>query len=413
LGELAYAFNRRTNQLVSALEHIDKSKDILEERVKQRTAELEKSKDRFQFILDAASDGIVSIDENQKIILFNREAQKIFGYRMDEILGKPIELLLPERFQGKHREHVKGFAAQNAISKLIPNRSDLFGRRKNGEEFPAMITISKVEMEGGFIFTAIVRDLTEQKKLENAVLQSERQAAAGQLAFGVAHEVKNPLAVLLQGVDYLKKHGKSGNPELPQLLEDMMQAVERADYVVKGLLELGRPEILNLKPENLDSIIESALLLLKRQLETGRVQVVKNFKTDLPKVSVDRGKILGLFVNLISNAAEAMPSGGSITITTALQKLTETGSQVGRRKEDTFKVGQEVMTIKVEDTGPGIPADVLSHIFDPFFTTKRGQGGTGLGLSVAKSVVQVHHGTIEIINRKEGGAQATVLLPVG
>ncbi|MBI4430827.1 MAG: HAMP domain-containing protein [Candidatus Omnitrophica bacterium] len=260
---------------------------------------------------------------------------------------------------------------------------------------------------------ALAKEITERKRYEQIAIQSEKMAMAGELAFGVAHEVKNPLAILLQGIDYLTSYAKSDDKNVPGLLEDMTRAVKRADYVVRGLLDLGRSTRFEFKPEDLNPIIDSVLLLLKRHLETGRIRIIKNFADNFPKISVDRGKMMSVFVNLLSNAADAMPPGGSITITAALQDLTEVGSHVGRRKEDTFKVGQEVAVIKIEDTGSGIPEDALPHIFDPFFTTRRGRGGTGLGLSVAKNIVEMHHGTIELTNREEGGARATIMLPMG
>ena len=119
-----------------------------------------------------------------------------------------------------------------------------------------------------------------------------------------------------------------------------------------------------------------------------------------------------MFVNLLSNASDAISSGGFITITAASQTLTKFGSRVGNRKDDAFQLGQEVVIIHIDDTGSGIPEDVMPHIFDPFYTTKRGKGGTGLGLSVAKNIVQIHHGTIDLSNRKEGGTRVTIMLPV-
>lgn len=395
IGELSRSFNTMA--------------DWIQREIENRRNEEKKNR----LILETANDAFVAVDSENLIVDWNRQAEKIFGWKREEAVGRTlVELIIPAQYREAHK---KGFERYLATGEgpVLNKRVELSALNVKGEEFPIEITIWPVRTDKTVFFNAFIQDITERKRLESVLLRSEKMAMVGQLAFGVAHEVKNPLAVLVQGVDYLKQHGKSSDKNVPQLLSDMTRAVERADYVVRGLLELGRPTALDLKPEKLGVIIESALLLLKRQLDTSQIHVVKNFKANLPKVSVDRGKMLGLFVNLLSNAAEAMPSGGSITITTALQKLTEAGSQVGDRKEDVFKMGQEVAVIGVEDTGSGIPEDVLPHIFDPFFTTKRGKGGTGLGLSVARNIVQIHRGTIEITNRKEGGARVTVLLPVG
>lgn len=395
VGELSRSFNAMADQI--------------EREIDNRKREEEKKR----LIIETANDAFVAIDSKGLIIEWNRQAEKIFGWQRSEVLGHTLtDLIIPGQYREAHRKGLERYLATGE-GPVLNRRVELSASNVRGHEFPVELTIWPVHVGGTVSFNSFIQDLTDRKRLESTVIQSEKMAMAGQLAFGVAHEVKNPLAILLQGVEYLRKHGKSTDKEASLLLEDMTHAIEHADNVVRGLLELGRPVGFSPKPENLESIIENALLLLRRQLGVSHVHVVKKFEAGFPKVFVDRGKMLGLFINLLSNAVEAIPSGGSITITAALQKLTTAGSQVGRRKEDAFKVGQEVVIIRVEDTGSGISEDALPHVFDPFYTTRRGKGGTGLGLSVARNIVQIHQGTIEITNRKEGGARVTIMLPVG
>lgn len=217
----------------------------------------------------------------------------------------------------------------------------------------------------------------------------DRWKAVANLAAGVAHEVKNPLAILLQGIDYLSKREALDPLYASLVLDDMKDAVRRANAVIRGLMDFSVVSRLALVEENLNTIVESSLLLFKNHLDRHHARVVKDLSEDLPPVKADRTRLEQVFINLFMNAIEAMPDGGQLTVRTYAMGSREDGAVVA----------------EVENEGPSIPEEILPRIFEPFFTTKRASGGTGLGLAVVKTILDSHAAKIEVCNRDKGGVK--------
>lgn len=251
----------------------------------------------------------------------------------------------------------------------------------------------------------------ELQQAQERLVRTERLAAIGRLSAGVAHEVKNPLMIILLGVRYLSKHLPAGDDSVAVVLKDMGDAVQRADGVVRGLLDVAAPKELDLKPEDLNGIAEQSLLLVKHELDRSHIRLVKELGKDLPPVRLDRNKMQQVFINLFTNAVHAMPHGGTLTLRTREREPAELGREAGSWT-DRFGPGETDVVVEVDDTGPGIPEDKLSKIFDPFFTTKSGTG-TGLGLTVTAKIIELHGGTITVRNRREGGARAAMIFKAG
>jgi signal transduction histidine kinase len=253
---------------------------------------------------------------------------------------------------------------------------------------------------------------TELRETQNELIQAEKLKVIGGLASGVAHEVKNPLAMILLGVDYLKKKIQPGDEKLSTTLKHMEDAIHRADGIVTGLLNFASLSKLDIARENLNSAVENSLRLVKIQLDKHRIQIISDLGEDIPDVKIDKNRIEQVFVNLFRNAINAMREEGGLTVRTYAKELTEPGNDVGRRRGDLFELGETVVIAEIEDNGPGIPKDILDKIFDPFFTTRRSNGGSGLGLSVVRNIIKMHNGKIEIENRKKGGVKITVIFKV-
>ncbi|MDP3722272.1 MAG: ATP-binding protein [Candidatus Omnitrophota bacterium] len=230
------------------------------------------------------------------------------------------------------------------------------------------------------------------------LIQSEKMDSVGRLAAGVAHEVKNPLAALAMGVEYLTTHLPPMDGEVTAVLQDMEEAVTRANHVIQGLLDFSAPRKLQRQREDLREVISEALSLLKHEFTKAHVTVVPRWARTLPPVELDRNKIIQVFINLFMNAIHAMPEGGTLTIRTSTKQL--------------GGAGEVLEVVAVEDTGTGIPEDKLEHVFEPFFTTKSQGQGNGLGLAVTKEIIQLHGGAITLQNRPEGGMQVMLLFPL-
>jgi len=274
----------------------------------------------------------------------------------------------------------------------------------------------------GMLFTWLTAQFDRLKKAHEELQQSHRelreaqmeliQAAKlesiGRLAAGVAHEVKNPLAIIQLGVNYLDTT-LNADPEVKEVIDELDAAVKRADTVIKGLVNFSRSEELELTAQDLNPVIENALNLVRHELAQEHVALETRLDESIPAVALDRNKIQQVFINLFMNAVQAMEGGGKLTVTTTQRELSR--EDIGRFSQlrQRFSAGDGVVVVEVTDTGPGIPENRLDKLFDPFFTTKPVGKGTGLGLSISRKIVELHDAAIDIRNREEGGVVARLL----
>jgi PAS domain S-box-containing protein len=249
----------------------------------------------------------------------------------------------------------------------------------------------------------------ELKQTQLQLIQAAKLESVGALAAGVAHEVKNPLQTLLIGLDILGTNLPAGNETVVLVLTDMREAVTRANTIVSGLLQLSAQSDFELKTEDLNSSIKRALGLINAQAVASKVKVARNLDAQLPRVRVDRVKIEQVFINLFLNAVQAMPTGGVLSVSTRAVQF-EDGFKPNASEFYPFSPGNLVVVVEVEDQGAGISEANLPKIFDPFFTTKAPSGGSGLGLSVVKKIVDMHGGAIHIRNAPQGGVVAELML---
>ena len=242
------------------------------------------------------------------------------------------------------------------------------------------------------------------------LIEAERLQSVGLLAAGVAHEIKNPLAIVQMGLDYLTRSCDAENPATRGVLEDMTDAITRADAIVRDLLNLARPGSLALQTEDPHAVIEGVLSLVRHEITQRKVAVVREYSGRDAVVQFDRAKITQVLVNLCTNACHAMENGGTLTIRTRQRAIDPDDFKrgAGSRQGIRFQPGDTVFELELDDTGPGIPEDQLDKLFVPFFTTKPTGKGTGLGLTMARKIIESHGGAIRLHNRPEGGVRVTL-----
>ncbi len=343
------------------------------------------SPEQLRGIIDNATDAIVSIDERHRIILFNRSAERIFGYKAEEVVGKDLDILLPPNLQGKHYQYVKEF--------LRTGSSEVFGkvmegtvRRKNGELFPIRISRSPTHYNNSWIFTAIMRDVSKRKELEKRLIESEKLAAVGMAVLRVVHEIKNPLLAIGGFVHSL--YHKEQDPSKKKKFELVLREVNRLEKLLKDISQFGRPLKLEFKEVNLITLCQDALDVYRPRFKELKIEATFKAPEGEVFLKVDEERLKEVLFNIMQNAMEVMPKGGKLELE--------------------IKPEDETVNILIRDTGPGLSKEVLEQLFTPFFTTKK--QGTGLGLSISRKIIEAHGGHIAARNY-EKGAEFIIELP--
>jgi len=247
---------------------------------------------------------------------------------------------------------------------------------------------------------------------QDQLIQAEKLNAVGLLASGVAHEVRNPLGIIIQSVNYLEKKISPKEEDNFEVLGMIKDSVKRADTIINALLDFSRASSQKLQPEDINPILENSLSLVKNQFKFDNIEIVSELNTDIPKVLVDKNKIEQVFINILLNAVQAMPKGGKIIIRSYDKQLEEIKNGTGKREKDHFRVGEKAVIVEFEDTGIGIPEEHMRKIFDPFFTTKGPRGGTGLGLSVSRNILHMHKSLIYAESQVGKGTKISIILKI-
>jgi PAS domain S-box-containing protein len=358
---------------------------------RQRVLEaLRRSETQASAILEAASEAIVVVNGVGTIIAVNRQTETMFGYPRSDLMGRPLEMLLPARFHSRHVGHRTGYVKDPRVRRMGQGL-DLTARRQDGSEFPVEISLSYVETDEGLRAMAFVTDITERKALERATRQAERLSALGRLSAGIAHEVNNPIGIMTSRIELILMDAEA-NGLSPETIEDLRvvhRNAIRVATIARNLLSFARETPRERSAVDLDDVVRNVLLLVTVDFRRHNVRVISELKSDA-QVLAHPNALEQVILNLVTNAAEAMPDGGEIRIATA-------------RADDRVRV-------VIADTGRGIPAEDVAHIFDPFFTTKA--SGTGLGLSVSYGIVDDHRGTIAVESEPGKGTTFVLTFPV-
>ncbi len=252
----------------------------------------------------------------------------------------------------------------------------------------------------------------ELKRTQAMLVQAEKLAAVGQLASGIAHEVKNPLGIILQCVNYLEPELSAKGGSQAEILQVMREAVKTSDKIIRGLLDFSRPTPLELKSTPILTVINASLALVQAQAHDKKIRLTTDVVPEVPPVMLDEHQMQQVFINLILNAFHAMPQGGALTIRGRVKRLTEARTGIGRRTNDTFQIGETALVCEIHDTGTGIPKEILPNVFNPFFTTKPPGEGVGLGLAITASIIQGHRGIIYIESKEGRGTTVSIILPL-
>jgi PAS domain S-box-containing protein len=347
------------------------------------------SERKARALLEQAAEGIVLIGADGRVEMINAKAESMFGYPRAEVLGQPLEILLPERYRDAHAGHRSSYFAAPR-PRPMGLGLELAARRKDGSEFPVEVSLSYAETDAGRVAMAFVTDVTERRALERASRHAERLTALGTLAAGVAHELNNPIGILSSRIELMLLDRDALPPAVREDLEVLYRNAVRATQITQRLLSFARQPVGERRLLDVNALVQEALALVQPQIDRDGVRLRTELADGLPAVHGDPTALHQVLVNLLINAKEAMTEGDIVVRT---RRAGEPGW----------------IELSVADTGCGISPDVLARIFDPFYTTK--PTGTGLGLAISYGIVREHQGRIDVESAPGKGTTFALSFP--
>jgi PAS domain S-box-containing protein len=351
-------------------------------------AAFDEREERTRAILETTVDGIITINELGVIESFNSAAERIFGYGAAEVIGQNVKVLMPSPYHDEHDGYLEHYR-RTGEKRIIGIGREVEGLRKDGRVFPIDLAVSEVRFANRRLFTGIVRDITERKRMERELLRASRMELVGQLASGIAHEIGTPLNIISGNAELLRMEMQERG-ESTEVASVIIEQIDRITGLITQLLTFARAQAEPMAPLPLHTPLINALRLLETRFRREGIAVAVDLPPELPWVWGVANQLEQVFLNVLVNAWHAMPQGGTITI--------------GAEACDAERV-----RLVFGDTGQGLPAADLDHVFEPFYSTK-GSRGTGLGLAICRQIMEAHRGTIALSSTLGAGTTVTLEL---
>jgi PAS domain S-box-containing protein len=358
---------------------------------------------RFRDVVESVPNGILIVNGRGAIEMVNAQTEYIFGYTRAELIGQPVEMLLPQRIRAAHPALRDRFFTEPR-ARLMGVGRDLQGCRKDGSEFPLEVGLSPIETDSGMMVLASIVDIADRRRTEEQLRQSQKMEAIGNLTGGMAHDFNNLLGIVILNLD-LARGMVEAEGELSETIKEAHDAAWRGADLTRRLLAFARRQPLRPARIDVSALVADTVRLLRRLLGED-IEVTADLAEDVWPVTADPAQLESALANLANNARDAMPRGGRLIVTTANCRLDDDYAA----SHDDVTVGDYVM-IEVTDTGTGMSPEIRAQIFEPFFTTKEAGKGTGLGLSMVFGFMRQSGGHINVYSEPGAGTTFRLYLP--
>ncbi|MCA0201658.1 MAG: PAS domain S-box protein, partial [Proteobacteria bacterium] len=363
--------------------------------MREQSEKLQQAEGRLQKIISSTFSPIVSVNSRGKISLFNEAAERAFGWTAEEAVGQPLDILLLMEDRAAHGDSMNGFLRSQESNRRMAQSRQVRALRKDGSTFLVEVALSRIDTADGPLVTAIIRDLTQQQELQTRLIQSGKMEAFGQLAGGIAHDFNNLIAIISSSADVISAPDVTSETAHASL-RLIARTCERAQALTRRLLVFSRKSVHRTERIDVGAALDELVHVLKRTLGT-RIEITAALEPGL-HIRVDSGLFHTSLLNLALNARDAMPEGGTLVV--GCRRLAPKDGQASGCVE-----------ISLQDSGIGMPPEVVQRIFEPFFTTKPIGSGTGLGLAMVYGFAKEAGGSIDVESSPNRGSRFTLTFP--
>ena len=392
---------------------------IVDVLMKDKARDLKESEEKYRSLVESTNDSVYMMDKDCRYISANSKALSEYGLPENQIVGKKFSDFHPPEEADKFARNVKKvFETGNTIQYEVDD--EILGKW-------VIRTLSPIDAADSNTVKAVSvvsMDISERVKAgkelkktygklietQNQLIQNEKMAALGRLASGLAHQIRNPLEIIIMGVEFLGNTLNNRDLNLEKPIEKIKQAVNRTNQIITDFLRFSRKSEMKFESVDVCQLLDEAIRLNEHRINLKKVTIERNYPEQPIQVKADRNLLEQVFMNLLNNGIDAMENGGEFRIKVRTNTVMHVDDTLGFGSNDYFKVGEKMAVVEVEDTGMGIPEDQLPNVFEPFFTTKEAEKGTGLGLSLAHLIIDRHRGNIHVQSEVDKGTKFTLNL---